>query len=454
MDIVVFGIGIQYERIRKKLDHMHIIALLDNDTGKQGKEIDGIIVDSPDNICKYSFDYVFIMGRYWKEMRCQLIGLGIQEMKILDAGHYGLFGNSIKSVHYSAVYSSGKKGRVAVFTHTLALTGAPIVLRNLAVILKNEGYQVDFIASEDNELRYQLMEDEINIILYENFYFSIEQIQREFGQYDIFIVNTVILHELAARLLDLDKPVMWWLHEDEYYFKELKIDSKEWEKLHKAYIFGVSGTVIAAYGKYSGRKNIERLSYGIEKSIAGKKEKAHIKLTFAMIGTIDHRKGEDIFYKAVIQNWENWKHKAAFWLIGAGTQESNIKYEKEHRIKTFGEISHRRLMELMKEIDVIVCPSRSDPLPVVLAEGMMNKKICIASDATGTAAFIKSYENGLICKAGNVESLAEQIQWVLDNMDKLDEIGERAYELYEREFSSEHFRQEILDKIEIIIGSV
>lgn len=74
----------------------------------------------------------------------------------------------------------------------------------------------------------------------------------------------------------------------------------------------------------------------------------------------------------------------------------------------------------------------------------MNKKVCIASDMTGTAEYITPYKNGLICKAGDINSLISSMQWVIDNRNRIDEIGEEAFKIYEKNFSIRQFENNIL----------
>ena len=112
-----------------------------------------------------------------------------------------------------------------------------------------------------------------------------------------------------------------------------------------------------------------------------------------------------------------------------------------------GEVSIDKMQELYKEIDVVVCPSREDPLPVVIAEGMMNKRVCIMTDNTGTAFLIKHLREGLICKAGVAESLADQIRWVLYNKEKLSAIQQSGREFYEKMFTMEAFEKRVLDLV-------
>ncbi len=90
---------------------MQIIAFLDNDEKKQGSFIDGIIVDAPYNIHKYKFDYVITIGKYYMEMRLQLLSLGVDETTILDKGIYSMIK---KCIHYNVIkdHSNSKKKKL------------------------------------------------------------------------------------------------------------------------------------------------------------------------------------------------------------------------------------------------------------------------------------------------------------------------------------------------------
>ena len=95
-------------------------------------------------------------------------------------------------------------------------------------------------------------------------------------------------------------------------------------------------------------------------------------------------------------------------------------------VKILGLKTQAEIQTLYKAIDVVVCPSYEDCLPIVLTEGFMNSKVCIASDNTGTVHFITEKVNGLVCKAGDVDSIEECMEWCLSNRDKLPEIGKNT----------------------------
>ena len=112
-------------------------------------------------------------------------------------------------------------------------------------------------------------------------------------------------------------------------------------------------------------------------------------------------------------------------------------------VKILGQLSRAKMEDVFRSIDVVICPSVEDPLPIVITEGWMHSKVCIMSDATGQVDMTEDGINGLICKAGDAQSLADKMTWVLQNQDKLDEIRKKGRETYERYFSMESFGERL-----------
>ncbi len=451
MRVIVFGTGKLYERNKKELEHMDIVAFLDNDIEKKGKYIDGKIIDLPQNVLRYEYDYILIVSIHYKEMRQQLEQLGISEKTIIDRENRGDLGNIRKIEKYDLAENSTLKNKVLLVTHDFSRTGAPMMLYYAAEILKENGYDVTVYSKADGKLKYDYLKNGISVEIFEDYNFTEYEICRYFSKYQIILVNTVTLFELVKKLEIIKIPIVWWLHEEDNIYEEYQI--KLFPKYSQLYIYGVSNRAINSYVKYSKDSCVKGLTYGIPFEPCSQREKDNYyenKMVFAIIGCVSERKGHDVFVSSVEKNWERWNNVAEFWVIGIITDAQKRELEETHKLKIFGSIDHKELIHIYSKIDVVVCPSRNDPMPVVLAEGMMNKKVCIASDMTGTAEKITPYENGLICRAGDVDSLSEQIDWVLSNKDKLEKIGEEAYEVYKKQFSYERFQNELLG----IIGSV
>ena len=57
---------------------------------------------------------------------------------------------------------------ILLLSHELSRTGAPIVLRNLAVVLKEMGYSVLVVSFRDGELKEDYEKNDIPIMVYDN----------------------------------------------------------------------------------------------------------------------------------------------------------------------------------------------------------------------------------------------------------------------------------------------
>ena len=166
------------------------------------------------------------------------------------------------------------------------------------------------------------------------------------------------------------------------------------------------------------------------------------KTIFAIIGYVCELKAQDIFIKA-IKRMKN-KDNAEFWIIGNMTDDeycNSIRKATEENpaIKIMGMLTREQIYQVFPGIDVVVCPSREDCLPIVMTEAMMFGKICIATDGTGTADFITEGENGFIVPVEDVSALRNKMEWILENKNQLEQIGKNARKTYEQYFSMEVF---------------
>ena len=180
------------------------------------------------------------------------------------------------------------------------------------------------------------------------------------------------------------------------------------------------------------------------------------KLTFVTIGYIEWRKGQDILIEAIEHLSEDVLSRAEFILIGQNTslmaKELKKRVEKRSNVKMAGTVSREEVHAVLENADVMICPSREDPMPTVCAEAMMHSVPCLVSDATGTAEYIKDGYNGLIFKSEDTKNLREKIEWCIQNRSVLKDMGKRAFEIYRNTFSQEAFESNLLKYVEEMIG--
>ena len=201
----------------------------------------------------------------------------------------------------------------------------------------------------------------------------------------------------------------------------------------------------------------DTMSYGIPDRYENLNQHnyAHKKnhLVFALIGGVTVRKAQDVFLNAIKLLSINDRKNLEFWIIGSiGNNDYANKIRdmaaEIEQVKIWGTLNRNELEKIYPDIDVVVCPSLEDPLPIVMTEGMMYKKVCIASDSTGTSQYIKNGINGFVCKTNDIEDLMQKMKWCTDDDNKLKliDIGKNARKTYEEFFTMEKFGER-LEKI-------
>lgn len=87
--ILIFGTGNTSHKVLKILDlsKVKVLGFIDNDISKAGMKYYGLEVILPDEINKYSYDFILITSMYYVDIYKQLIDLNINKEKIIN----GLF---------------------------------------------------------------------------------------------------------------------------------------------------------------------------------------------------------------------------------------------------------------------------------------------------------------------------------------------------------------------------
>lgn len=455
MKIIIFGTGRFYQERKEQISKdIEIIAFLDNNPRLQGTCMDGHPVIAPYAAGQLSYDKIVLMSVSEEAMKSQLLELGAEEdniwywERLVSEMHHGTFSLYCKDV--KTIKNSGKK--ILIISTALNYDGGTIAAVYAARVLQERGNNVLLAApGGDKAFINEITDDGIDVVLCP----ALPYLHREelflVNQFDVVLVN-VFQMLLCAYEISRIKPVMWWIHEpEELYEKTLKrfrkyIDGNERRAID---IYAVSNIAQRNFNAYFPGSIKKTFSYGIpdENEDSALKENTG-EMIFAMVGMVCPRKAQDIFIKAIKQLNVQEKRKVQFWIIGfIGTDEysSQIKEmaAEDESIKIKGLFTRKQMQEAYKKIDVIVCPSREDPLPIVITEGMMWEKPCIVSDRTGTAQYIEDGKNGFICKTGEPGDLREKMRRIIHNQGKLTEIGRKARHTYETHFSMKSFGERL-----------
>lgn len=468
INIVIFGIGETYANrrnfFRENSDRVRIVAFLDNNTGVQGKEMDGIMIYSPEDIKKLCYDGIVILSKkFGQEMAEQLSASGIEQDVIWN--FYTLKLNALKgkrTLHCGnkAICKSNRK-KILIISTEMGFNGGTMVAVYAALALQNMGYEVMIAAPCICEkLLEEIKALGLNITIWDCLPYIFQEDEEWIRYYDIVIVNVFQMMNCAFEISKI-RPVLWWIHEDRSVWKSFyqdtqkefhEINTLEW--MDRLEVLGVSEIAKEAFN-YFYPSVIERiLPFGIpdrfENENTGKPEFAHNKIVFAVTAGFSIYKGQSVLVEAVKKLSIQEKEAIEIWFIGPSGQNKqeleDICTEKDN-MKFLGLLSHEEIIGILPQINVLVCPSLIETMSMSTIEGMMFEKICIATDMTGIAEYIDDGKNGFVVKANDSNKLAECMSWIINNRSKWEPIRKEARKTFENEFILERFGQRLEEEL-------
>ena len=453
MKVVLFGAGKMYQRIKNNIKNdINIIMFIDNDSLKWGNTIDGIPIICPQKVVSYTFDFIFLLSSYQEDMKKQLEEIGVLKEQIIGLDQMERICVSEPMRCFGKLSVKENTEKILVYSHALNSTGAQNVLYFAIQMLQRNGYQLAVISKKDGCLRNKILNLNVPVMIVENPHTDNKEFIKIIDWADKVIVNTIWLYYAVEELLFWGKKVIWWIHETIGYDLLNNNLIRHMIRSDLLSVYAVSPLVKRRMIQIIGKDlNIGELAYGlpiykdVRKGIIHQKKKI-----FTIIGGIGKIKGQDIFIKAVENLQTDYRKKAEFWIVGAGSlQEEEFKHASKYFcIKIVGEIENHKMSELYSQIDAVVCCSREEAMSVAVTEGCMNEKLVIVSDAAGNADYIEDGKNGLLFSCGDSLKLAQLMQWVIDHGEKAKEIGRAGKEIYEKHFTMKRFENNLLRVIQ------
>ncbi len=450
MKVLFFGIGRIYAKFKEKYSNFindELLGFVDN-KADQVKDFEGKMVILPRAVLNVDFDFIVIMSVSIREMREQLLREGVEERKILYLEQYIMMIMADKrKKHISKHFKSGGK-KVLMVSNPLFYDGGSMAMIYAAVALTELDYSVTLAVSDAHyKLKQLLLKKGINLWVIPGIRFvSWKYLIKE--KYDIALVNVYpnirLACELSKRL-----PVLWWIHEvgDKYsnVYQINRYIFSAYDNIDAMNMVRISAvTQIAAdnFNQYYPERIDSIVSLGIPDELTMVEyDKDSSKITFAIIGGVECRKGQDIFVRAVLSLPEKIKLSAEFLLIGTYRQNNEYVNEVQElargntQIKFTGVLDRISMKGIMKQIDVVVCASREETLSIAIIEGMMNRKVCVTTTTTGIADFIDDGNNGFVIPSEDVKALADKMEYIILHYAELQQMRNAARITYEDNFT-------------------
>lgn len=461
MKILLFGTGDYYNRYKKWFAQQDVIALLDNSEQKHHTFVDGVEVLLPEEGIKLNYDTIVILSFYVKQMKQQLLHLGVEQQRIFHFYdlHWLLGKNrERRTVRYflnaeeTIKASNVNKPKVLLMSHDMTLGGPAIALFHAAAVLKNRGYDVIYSSMTDGPMREMLIENDIPVIVDENLQVSTMQETEWVEGFSLVICNTLNYHVFLSER-NTTVPVIWWLHDAGFFYDGVNRDVIGNVSLENLRAVSVGPVPADAIREFLPDMDCGELLYGVadigQETVTETKDS---RVRFITIGFLEDIKGQDILVQAVLKLPDDIRSLCSFYIVG---HDKTLFGERMHKDSALisemiftGSVDRKEIHRLLHQADVLICPSRQDSMPTVAAEAMMHSVPCIVSDVTGTAACLHDGEDGFVVPGEDVQALAEKITWCVENREKLDGMGKRARKLYENLFSMSAFEKRFMEIIE------
>ena len=156
--------------------------------------------------------------------------------------------------------------------------------------------------------------------------------------------------------------------------------------------------------------------------------------TIGFVGRIRPLKGADLFVEAMIQIIREYPDCSA--VLAGLCRPKFAEFEKklrnriksvdlEKRIVFLGELKRSALVQLYRQMDICVTPSRVEGFGLVPLEALACGTPVVTSD-TGAWPWIVNSEVGGVARAGDLESLMEEIRLLLSDHVRLRKMGVAA----------------------------
>ena len=132
-------------------------------------------------------------------------------------------------------------------------------------------------------------------------------------------------------------------------------------------------------------------------------------IQFLYLGRYERRKGIEEINKAINLLDKELTSYAHFNFIGNIPDDKKLKLK---HVNYFGEIRDKVILKnLIKQNDVLLCPSYSEGMPNVILEAMANGLTVVATDVGATNVLVNN-ENGFLLNDSSEQTLIKVIQQI------------------------------------------
>lgn len=310
--------------------------------------------------------------------------------------------------------SSGR--HALLVSHELSMSGAPILLREIGVILLERGWEVTLLTPCDGELRDSLIKAGLSVLIDPNAEPSRRATIKALTRSVSGVVCNTVATRWAVEAVASTRPCLWYLHEVSLIIERLQHD----DGLGQAFalphtLWAGSETSASIVRPY--RPDIGVIPYGLAPLADGTLQSTDAvtrPLRLVVFGSYESRKGQDLLCKAVGLLPQDVAAQIELVLFGRVLDREYYKRLLQSastlaNVSVRGELDAAQYRQEMLACDAVVVPSRDDTLPLVSLDALGAGRILMCTATTGTAAYIVSGKSGFVARDASAKALADMI---------------------------------------------
>ena len=169
------------------------------------------------------------------------------------------------------------------------------------------------------------------------------------------------------------------------------------------------------------------------------------------IGTVsrlNYVKGIDILIQAFRQVYQKKEGQVELLIYGEGDDEARLKqmvsdFGLEKQVSFKGKLDPSEVIHKTALLDLVVVPSRFEAFGLFAAEAMYIGKPVIASESFGLLEVISHGETGYLFPVEDADKLAESINYLIDNPELRNSLGQKGRISIKEKFGFDSFQQNI-----------
>ena len=169
------------------------------------------------------------------------------------------------------------------------------------------------------------------------------------------------------------------------------------------------------------------------------------RLEVLSVGRLVEKKGFDVLIKSIGEIAQDGQYSMRLTIAGGGPEEEQLQrlvrsLPATAEVVLLGDTENDTIMELMTQADVFALPCRvastgdRDGIPVVLMEAMARGRCVISGDLETIRELIEDDKSGIMIPPGDQDALTKALIELVQNQDRIDELGNAARLRIENEF--------------------